>query len=338
MHESQTETSATDKPSSVRCNLCGGGDVQTLATKSRHNTPLRTVICSRCGLVLSDPLPHNPREFYEKEYRLRYKGTFTPKPKHIFRAGRVALSRHEAVRDFLPKGGVVLDVGAGGGEFLYLLRKRGFCAKGIEPNTGYAEYSAREYGLDVWNGFIQDAVFPENSIDAVTVWHVLEHTENPYQVLTKLHGFLKPGGALVVEVPNVEAVCQSPASTFHEAHIYNFNLVTLTAMARKSGFDPVRVSLSPDGGNILLVGKKAGDQPDPSSLCDWDPHNVNKIIRTVTGHTTRKYYCSPAPYTRLCKRLGKTFTEWRSLWGYSSGKTLLEEMYTPRTSPSHPDN
>lgn len=328
MREAFSGKCAAGEPCSVPCNLCGGSKVKTLATKSRRGSPLRTVICSRCGLVWSDPLPYNPREFYEKEYRLSYKGAFTPKPKHVFRAGRVALSRYGMIRDFMPGSGVVLDVGAGGGEFLYLLRKAGYCAKGIEPNIGYAEYSAREYDLDIWNGFVQDAVFPDDSIDVVTIWHVLEHTENPFHVLTGLRDFLKPEGVIVIEVPNVEAVCQSPSSTFHEAHIHNFNPATLTAMAQKAGLRPVGVSVSPDGGNILLIGRKSvGDPAGSSSRCVRDSANADKIIRIVTGRADWKYQLSSVPYMRLGRRFGRMLTERLGLIGYTGGKELLERMF-----------
>ena len=327
MRPRPAEHAATTESCSIPCNLCGGVRVETLATKSRSGKPLRTVICSCCGLVWSDPLPYDPRVFYEKEYRLSYKGTFTPKPKHVYRAGRVALLRHAAIRDFLPeRAAAVLDVGTGGGEFLYLLRKAGFRARGIETNTGYAEYAAREYGLDIWNGFVQDAVFPDNSFSMITVWHVLEHTEDPLRVLTKLHDFLTPGGCVVVEVPNVEAVCQSPSSTFHEAHIHNFNPVTLTALARKAGLSSVRSSVSPDGGNVLLVAAKNGDglAGDDAGI---DSGNAAKIIRTLKGHTDLKYRFSLVPYRRLAKRLARIVGERRGVRGYAGGRALLDSMF-----------
>lgn len=84
---------------------------------------LRTVICAKCGLVWSDPLPHNPRDFYEDSYRVSYKGTYSPKPKHILRAGNVALSRYQKIEKLLSKPLSILDVGSGGGEFSYLLKE-----------------------------------------------------------------------------------------------------------------------------------------------------------------------------------------------------------------------
>ena len=108
---------------SSSCNVCGGSNVSVLANHSRSGKPLRTVICQDCGLVWSDPLPHNPRSFYEDDYRVAYKGTFTPKPKHILRAGNIALHRRTLLGEWIAKPKKILDVGTGGGEFAYLLKR-----------------------------------------------------------------------------------------------------------------------------------------------------------------------------------------------------------------------
>ncbi|NJN70826.1 MAG: class I SAM-dependent methyltransferase [Nitrospira sp.] len=126
---------------------------------------MQTVICRACGLVWSDPRPHEARQFYGEEYRLSYKQTYSPRPKHVLRAGKVALSRFEKVAQLLSYRKTVLDVGTGGGEFAYLLQTLGHSVSGVEPNRGYADYSIRNYGLTIQVGFIQDAVFqPESSM------------------------------------------------------------------------------------------------------------------------------------------------------------------------------
>jgi methylase of polypeptide subunit release factors len=107
---------------SIPCNLCGGTEVSILSNRSRSGKPLRTVICRACGLVWSDPRPHDARRFYEQEYRLSYKHTYRPKLKHVLRAGNVALSRFEKIEQLLSTRKAVLDVGTGGGEFAYLLQ------------------------------------------------------------------------------------------------------------------------------------------------------------------------------------------------------------------------
>lgn len=84
---------------------------------------------------------------------------------------------------WLPQPLKILDVGTGGGEFAYLLQSLGHDISGIEPNKGYADYSKQEYGLNIQIGFIQDIQQLDESFDLITIWHVLEHTENPCDVL-----------------------------------------------------------------------------------------------------------------------------------------------------------
>jgi 2-polyprenyl-3-methyl-5-hydroxy-6-metoxy-1,4-benzoquinol methylase len=313
---------------SFPCNLCGSQEVSVLANRSRSGKPLRTVICTSCGLVWSDPLPHNPRDFYEDDYRVNYKGTYSPKLKHILRAGHVALSRHRKIEPLLSQPLSILDVGSGGGEFSYLLRTLGHQVKGIEPNKGYANYSIREYELDVHIGFIQNNRFQKESFDLITIWHVLEHTENPGDVLSLLHALLKPQGTLVIEVPNVEATCQSPNSTFHEAHIFNFNVATLEQLAGKMGFAGMTHFLSEDGGNITLIARKKSverlDQNDISI-----EGNSEKIIKAVRNHTPSKHYLTTHPYTRLLRRVRQVVQEKRGIASFTGGKPLLDQLYAP---------
>ncbi len=312
------------------CNLCGSNDVSVLATLSRTGKPLRSVICNHCGLVWSDPFPHNLRSFYADDYRVAYKGTFTPKSKHILRAGKVALSRRKVLADLLAKPLKILDVGTGGGEFAYLLQSLGHEVNGIEPNKGYAEFSRQEYGLNVQVGFIQDIDQPDQSFDLITIWHVLEHTENPYVVLTKLHALLKPQGILVVEVPTIEATCQSPKSTFHEAHVFNFNIDTLQKLGEKVGFTAQKHEVSPDGANITVFFQKSTAITPPVAKNDLNiPGNAERIIHIVKNHTAGKHYLTAEPYRRFFCRMSRVINESIATANFTSGKQLLDRLYKP---------
>jgi SAM-dependent methyltransferase len=311
------------------CNVCGGREVSALANYSRSGRPLRTVICNGCGLVWSDPLPHNPRSFYEDDYRVAYKGTFTPKPKHILRAGKIALSRRKLLGKWIAQPKKILDIGTGGGEFAYLLQSLGHDVSGIEPNKGYAEYSKQEYGLNVQVGFIQDIQQPDKSFDLITIWHVLEHTENPCDVLTKLYALLKPQGVLVVEVPTIEATCQSPKSTFHEAHIFNFNLATLRKLGEKVGFTEVEHKVSADDANITVFFQKNETRVNLASDNAIEiPGNAERIINIVKNHTACKHYLTAWPYQRFFCRMGRIISEKSATANFVSGKKLLDNLYT----------
>lgn len=308
------------------CNLCGGEHVSVLSNRSRDGGELRTVICNACGLVWSDPFPHDARKFYEDEYRVNYKNTYQPKAKHVLRAGKVALTRHTKIKDLLDKPQTILDVGTGGGEFAYLLKCLGHNIQGIEPNKGYGQYSAAEYGLQLQHGFIQDGEFEPESFDLITIWHVLEHTEDPFFVVNKLRNLLKTDGILVVEVPNMEATCQSPISTFHQAHLYNFNLATLRKLGEKAGLVEQRHLFSEDGGNVTLFFKKVANLPDVQA--DWTiAGNAERISSIYKAHTNLKHYTGMAPYLRFVRRMARSVYETNAVKGFTNSKTLLDGLY-----------
>lgn len=306
------------------CNLCDSRDATILARRSRSGAPLRTVACRRCGLVWSDPRPHDVRRFYETDYRVSYKGTFEPKPKHVLRAGNVALSRLAKIRAYVRPRMRVLDIGSGGGEFAYLLQSLGHDVRGVEPNRGYADYSARQYGLDVLRGFVTDVDLPDAHFDMITIWHVLEHTEDPRAVIAKLARALRPDGVLVVEVPNVEATCQSPASTFHEAHLYNFNTATLGLLAAKCGLYACSMRLASDGGNITAMLARLPVADDAAI-----PGNHARVSAVVRGHTSLSHLASPHPYRRFVQRVARSASEWVGTRRTVDARERLDDLFAP---------
>jgi predicted SAM-dependent methyltransferase len=93
----------------------------------------------------------------------------------------------------------LLDVGAGRGRFVAYAREHGWDARGIEP-------SGRSSAPNVDAVALEDAVVEPGSVGAITLWHVLEHVEDPAAALARLHGWLRPGGTLLVGVPNLDSL------------------------------------------------------------------------------------------------------------------------------------
>ena len=211
------------------CELCHSTHFTEVANKDREGKKLRTVICENCGLVFSDPRPASTQidDFYREGYRMAYKQAWQPRLKHTYRAGKVAQGRLRHLMPLLAPGSRVLDFGSGGGELVFILRELGHDARGIEPNIGYAEYSRDVLGIPVQiGGFAEARVEPRN-LDLVTLFHVAEHLEHPVHALKIVAGWLREGGQLLVEVPNVESRCIWPSSRFHQAQLYNFNPATI---------------------------------------------------------------------------------------------------------------
>ena len=99
----------------------------------------------------------------------------------------------------------VLDVGAGRGGFVETARRSGFRATGIEPSEQGARTAAQR-GAPVTRASIEDADINRSSIDVITMWHVLEHLEDPATALARVAGWLTPGGVAIIAVPNLDSL------------------------------------------------------------------------------------------------------------------------------------
>lgn len=94
--------------------------------------------------------------------------------------------------------GTLLDIGSGTGDFLKLAKENGWEAKGVEPNAA-ARNLAKQKNLEVFETI---DVLSGQTYDVITLWHVLEHLPNLELATQKIALLLKPGGTLVVAVPN----------------------------------------------------------------------------------------------------------------------------------------
>lgn len=101
----------------------------------------------------------------------------------------------------LPQKASVLDYGCGTGDFLSFVHSKGNQAYGLEPNE-HASAIAQSKGIQLYNGIDQ---IPEDSLDCISLWHVLEHISDPAALLTQLQSKLKSDGILVVALPNFES-------------------------------------------------------------------------------------------------------------------------------------
>jgi len=242
----------------VHCPLCSAhaDRHEVVSVTDRRGRPLRSVVCTACGLVFSNPMPVAAAldDFYTRDYRREYQKAVTPKPRHIMRAFRMAKHRLDELKPYLPKAGRILDLGAGGGEWVHSLATAGYAAEGLEPNIGFAQYAISEYGHPIAVAPLESASVAAASYDVVTAFHVFEHMRDPGAALDRVHALLTPKGKLIIEVPDITARDQSTATKFHPAHVIGFTPETLGAMARRHGYT-IDADLTGrlNGENVALV-------------------------------------------------------------------------------------
>ncbi|TAK02615.1 class I SAM-dependent methyltransferase, partial [bacterium] len=101
--------------------------------------------------------------------------------------------------------GRFLDVGCGGGSYLYRLRQWGWKVYGVEPNESGVQ-QARALGLDVQHGELTDVHFPESFFDVIRLNNVLEHLADPKEAFREIKRILKPHGIVYITVPNTRSL------------------------------------------------------------------------------------------------------------------------------------
>jgi 2-polyprenyl-3-methyl-5-hydroxy-6-metoxy-1,4-benzoquinol methylase len=93
-----------------------------------------------------------------------------------------------------PSAGRLLDIGCGYGHFLHIMERLHWRAEGIDPSS-HTVHQAGKAGRIVTNATIDDAVIPECSFNAVTMFYVLEHVTDPLKTLRKVFSLLVPGSS-----------------------------------------------------------------------------------------------------------------------------------------------
>lgn len=141
--------------------------------------------------------------------------------------------------------GRLLDVGCGNGAFLGRMRELGWQVVGVEPDP-VAGRVAQQRGLEVYMGTLEDTGLAEESFDAITLNHVIEHLHNPIETLKVCQRLLRRGGWVVVVTPNVQSLGrryfgQAWRGWHCPHHLYLFSLSSLSSCARQAGFSNPRV-------------------------------------------------------------------------------------------------
>lgn len=148
--------------------------------------------------------------------------------------------RLEKIRRYATQG-TLLDIGCGGGQFLVFLRENGWQVAGIEVNEEMATYGRESLNLNIKTGDLQEAGFSENTFDVITLFHVLEHIQDPIVTLRECYRILKPGGLLVIAVPNFNS-WQSRWTRKHwfhldvPHHLHHFSAKTLQNFLEENSF------------------------------------------------------------------------------------------------------
>lgn len=141
----------------------------------------------------------------------------------------------------------LLDIGCGDGYFLYFMRQAGWDVAGVEIDPDAAA-RGRAYGLRIHTGTLDESTFPEadGTFDVVRFWHSLEHVHRPDIALRAAHRLLRPGGEILVAVPNAGGAAArmcGPDWPGYDVplHLHHYTRETLRQLLWQAGFRPIAI-------------------------------------------------------------------------------------------------
>ena len=239
----------------ISCNFCDNDETELLYIvkdrQVRQNSDQKFYLhqCKKCGLAYLNPQPNwselgyfyggtyytnNPNQetqcdkFYDFFRKLKRKFSRPPNPKFW---------------NFGKNKGRFLDIGCGSAIYESHIIKNypNWEFYGAEPSHLPALAAKKVKGIKIFEGFLEESHYQDNFFDVILINNVLEHCPNPSSTISECYKILKPGGRLVIDVPNFNSPIRSLFGTFWAhldapRHLFHFSSDILSKILKKTGF------------------------------------------------------------------------------------------------------
>jgi len=239
-----------NKPPDLHCIVCNNTDPDGF--RVRYKKPGFAVWqCGACGFLF---IPSRYRSDVDyADYKSREVSDRVARGDVWVKKQRNLL-RYDLIRKTHPSGSI-LDVGCGFGHFLLTGREMGYATSGVEMCRANADFVQKQFGIPVWRGDFLD--FPETgTFDVITLWDTLEHMDHADKTIEKASRLLKPGGLLVVQVPQADSLLARLLGSEWWAmgpdHANYFSRTTLGTLLEKNGLSVALFRSSIELKNMLV--------------------------------------------------------------------------------------
>ena len=242
--------------------------------------------CNQCRLMfrVPKPAPAETERYYQKQYREGFT-TDCPDPEQLrrliesgFRGSAKDYSAYEAVLTAigLVPGHSIYDFGCSWGYGSWQLRRAGFDVYSYEVSAPRSRYAVSQLGCRMVPPGEMNTL-----VDCFFSAHVIEHLPNPRLIFSTAERLVRPGGWLVLFMPNGDPSLEPGMPAYHrlwgEAHPLLMSAEALAIMSSAHGFDgrtyssPYDISLisgrhpgSVSGGELACIAQRHGSSLVPA--------------------------------------------------------------------------
>ncbi len=228
-----------------QCPLCGKSkldDFLECADFSISKEKFNIVKCASCGFIFTNPRPEENKiaKYYNSEIYISHhanKKGLIPWAYRIIRNIQF-VNKTNLIKGFFKTPVSILDIGCGTGDFLGFCKSLQWQTTGVEPSLE-ARQLASEKKITVYD--LNYLNTTNDTFDAITMWHVLEHVHNLAERLQQLSARLKENGIIVIAVPNhnsKDAKHYGPAWAAYDVprHLSHFTTTSIQNLFKPYGF------------------------------------------------------------------------------------------------------
>jgi len=239
--------------STIHCPICEGSLEQTGLVVKDYTVSgelFNLLECATCTLRITENAPDEAHigKYYQADTYISHSNTTKSFLGLIYKAVRSRTLKKKAtiIKEFTKKQtGALLDIGSGVGSFAASMQTAGWQVQAIEPDAGARAKAKELYNLNAEPLSLLESIEAE-SLDAITMWHVLEHVHKLHQTMANIKRALAPQGCIFIAVPNYTS---GDAAYFQQfwagydvpRHLYHFSPQSMEILAAKHGLEIVKL-------------------------------------------------------------------------------------------------
>lgn len=230
------------------CPICGSSRLRNFRAEAADvaaSTPVHIIECKTCVFAWQYPLTRTAQEsvqFFEAAYLGSGEcnsSYFDPAYKR-----QIAELEYGFVSTLSASPGSLLDIGAGGGMFAEVATEGGWSVTALDPALDIHRLRGNPKVTAIKGSMEQ--ISSDSRFDVVTLWDVIEHTEDPMGTITKAKEYLKKDGWLILETGNYKSIGRISGGLSHWIyqldHRWYFSPDSMKRLLRTAGFSEFVVS------------------------------------------------------------------------------------------------